>query len=250
MRKKGFLVVCLCLAGAAGAAGCSKPPMLSTAKEAAEAYRECHAYTEDKNYEKANECFELLRGRFGGSIEAIEADIEIADNYYRQKDYLVAAEAYKSFARLHPASEKIDYVYYRTGLSYLKESPKAIDRDQEYLDDAIHYFTLTINEPQSQYREVAHEKWTETRKRLARRVFYIGRFYYRTGEYLAAIPRFEEVVTKHTDLGLDEEALYYLGRSYLELGQKERCQEILSVFGQHFPKSRYRKKLARKLDGE
>lgn len=227
--------------------GCTKPPMLSKAKNAADGYRECHTYTEDKNYEKANQCFELLRSRFGGSVEAIEADIEIADNYYRQKDYLVAAEAYKSFARLHPAYEKIDYVYYRTGLSYLKESPKSIDRDQQYLDDAIHYFTLTMDFTASPYREVAREKWIESRKRTAARSYYIARFYYRTGEYLAAIPRFEDIVTKYSDLGFDEKTLYYLGRSYLGLGQKDRCLEIISVFDQHFPKSHFRKKLARQL---
>ncbi len=229
-------------------AACTKPPMLSTAKNAAEAYDECHHFTEDKNYEKVNQCFELLRGRYNGSVEAIEADIEVADNYFRQKDYLVAAEAYKAFARLHPAYEKIHYVYYRTGLSYLRESPKAIDRDQQYLDDAIHYFTLTTeianNNP---YQEIARQKWIEARTRLAGRSFYIGRFYYRQGQYLAAIPRFEEIVTKHTHLGYDEKALYYLGRSWLGLGKKDKCLEIVSVFDQHFPSSPYRKKLAHKL---
>lgn len=227
--------------------GCTKPPMLSTAKNSAEGYEECHAYTEDKNYEKANQCLELLRGRFPGTLQAIEAELETADNYFRQKDYLVAAEAYKGFARLHPAFDRIDYVYYRTGLSYLKESPKAIDRDQQYLDDALHYFSLALNDTQSAYRAVARENWLEARKRLAARTFYVGRHYYRGKEYLAAIPRFQEVVTLYSELGFDEKALYLLGRSYLELGQKERASELLTVFDQHFPKSRYRRKLARRL---
>ena len=234
----------LLLLSLAAVYACTKPPMLSTAKNAVDAYQECHKYTEDKNYEKAHQCFELLRSRYPGTLEAIEAEIESADNYFREKDYLVAAEAYKGFTRLHPAYDRIDYVYYRTGLSYLKESPKAIDRDQQYLDDAIHYFTLALNEPRSDYHEIAREKWMEARRRLARRVFYVGRFYYRVGEYLAAIPRFQEIVTDYTELGLDEKALYFLGRSYLELEQKEKAAEIVLVFDQHFPKSPYRKKLA------
>lgn len=221
--------------------------MLSKANSAGEAYEECLRYSKKKLYEKTQQCFELLRSRYPGTVEAIEADIEIADNYFRQKDHLVAAEAYKNFARLHPAYDRIDYVYYRTGLSYLKESPKAIDRDQDHLEPAIHYFSLTLSSPQSEFREAARQYWNEARRRMALRTFYIGRFYYRTQEYLAAIPRFEEVVMKHSDLGLDEESLYYLGTSYLKIGRRDKSLEIVSVFDQHFPKSRYRKRLARKL---
>lgn len=240
--KKAWLLIPLFLIG------CTKPPMLSTAKNAQEAYQECHGYTESNSYEMANQCFELLKSRFSGTTEAIEAEIEIADNYFRQKDYLVAAEAYKGFSKIHPGYKRIDYVYYRTGQSYLKESPKSIDRDQQYLDDAIHYFTLTMNDPASEHREIAKEKWIESRKRLAGRTFYIGRHYYKADEFRAAIPRFEEIIYQYPYLGYDEEALYLLGRSYLKLGNKEKCHDILMVFDQHYPKSKYRKRLARRLD--
>ena len=230
-----------------GLAACTKPPMLSTAKTAAEASKECHAYSEDKDFEHAAQCLELLKSRYAGTPEAADAEIELADNSYHQKDYLIAADAYKTFAKLHPTHSRIDYVYYRTGLSYLKESPKGIDRDQEYLDDAIHYFVLTLNTTGSQYRDIAREKWVEARQRLARRSYYIARFYYRSGEYLSAIPRFEEIVTKFSELGLDEKALYFLGRSYDALGKKDKALEIVSVFDQHFPGSKYRKKLAGKI---
>lgn len=239
--KIGFLLFSLAILGA-----CAKPPLLSTAKSPAEAFAECHEYTESKDFLKASECFELLKSRYPGTPEAIEAEIEIADNYFSQKDYLVAVEAYKAFARLHPVYHRINYVYYRIGQCYLKATPKSIDRDQQYLDDAIHYLTLTMNDSESTHREIAREQWTHARKRIAERSFYIGRFYFRTGEYLSAIPRFEEVVTKYTDLGLDEQALYYLGRSYLKIDRKDKALDILGVFDQHFPESRYRKKLARK----
>jgi outer membrane protein assembly factor BamD len=227
--------------------GCAKPALLSKAKTAEVAFEECHSYTTAKSYDIANECFELLRSRFPGTAEAVEAEIETADNYYRQKDYLVAVEAYKNFARLHPTYERVDYVYYRIGQSYFKESPKAIDRDQQYLGDAIHYFTLTMNYPASIHKGIAREKWTEARRRIAERAFYVGRFYYRMGEFISAIPRFEEIVTKYSELGFDEKALYYLGRSYLELGEKDKSINILEVFDKHFPKSQLRGKLAKRI---
>ena len=207
-------------------AGCAKRPYLSGVKEAEAGYAECHRYTEKKKFTKANECLELFRSRFRASPLAAEAELEVADNYFRQKDYLVAAEAYQSFAKVHPAHDKIDYVYYRAGLCYLKEAPKAIDRDQHDLGDALHYLELAKGFPKSSYSGVIQEKYMEARTRIARRHFYIGRFYYRREEYLAAIPRFEEVVTHYTELGLDERSLYYLGRSYLGLSQKEKWKKV------------------------
>lgn len=229
------------------AAACAKRPYLSSAKSGDEAYQECHVLSEQKDYEKANECFEILKSRFAGSRASTEADLEIGDNYFRKKDYLLAAETYLAFVKLHPSHEQIGYAYYRAGLSYLREAPKAIDRDQQYLKEAIHYLELASGYTTGELKDVSLEKLREARVRIAKRHFYIGRFYHRTGEYLAAIPRFEEVVTQFSGLGFDERALYLLGDSYRRLNDKEKGLEILSVFEQHFPQSAYRKKLAQKI---
>ncbi len=225
--------------------GCAKHEYLRSAQTGDDAYQECHALTEKGDRDEAIKCLELLKSRFGGTSASFEADLEIADNYFRKGEYLLASETYLAFVKLHPTHEKIGYAYYRIGLCYLKESPKAVDRDQEYLDDAIRYFEFAMNVPS--VKDVAKEKWREARTRVARRHFYIGRFYYRTHEYVSAIPRFNEVVTNYSGLGLDERALYLMGDSYRRLTEKERVLEILSVFDQHFPQSPYRKKLARKI---
>lgn len=224
--------------------GCGHKPYLSNSKDAQTAYQECHKFSEGKDYEKANECFEVLKSRFPSSDYAYSADIEVGDNLFNKGDYLVAAETYIAFTKLHPTHEKVGYAYYKIGLCYLRENPKPIDRDQKYLETAIQYFELALSRVPSDLKESVQQRWAEARLRIARRHFYIGRFYYRTGEYLAAIPRFQEIVTNYTGLGLDEKALYLMGDSYVRVGQKERALEILSVFEQHFPQSSYRRKLA------
>lgn len=226
---------------------CAKEPYLASSKSAEDAYRECHALTESKDYDEAVQCFELLKSRYGGTNAAFDADLEIGDNYFRKKEYLLAAETYLSFAKLHPTHEKIAYAYYRIGLSYLRESPKAIDRDQQYLDTAIQYLESAMAQGRGEIASLATEKWREARTRIARRNFYIGRFYYRTGEYQSAIPRFKEIVSNYSGLGLDEKALFFIGDSYLHLANKEKAMDILSVFDQHFPDSPYKKKLAGKI---
>lgn len=247
MKKAGSIsIAALSLAGLLFS-GCAKEGYLSKSKSGDDAMHECQKLSENKEYDAANECFELLKSRFSGSQAAFEADLDIGDNYFRKKDYLLAAETYLAFAKLHPTHEKIGYAYYRIGLSYLRESPKAIARDQEYLTPAIHYLELAMGDPDPQVQALAREKWIEARTRIAKRDFYIGRFYYKTGEYLSAIPRFEEVVSDYSGLGLDEKSLYLLAKSYRGLSEKDKANEILGVLEQHFPKSPYRERLAREL---
>ena len=237
-----FLSASVLVAGA-----CSHKPYLSNAKDAGAAYEECHKLSESDDYDKANECFEVLKSRFPSSEFSYLADIDVGDNYFRKGDYLPAAETYMAFAKLHPTHDKVGYAYYKTGLCYLRENPKSIDRDQKYLETSLQYFELALPRVSGDLKEAVREKWSEARLRIARRHFYIGRFYHRTGEYLAAIPRFQEIVTNYTGLGLDEKSLYLLGDSYVRLGQKERALDILSVFEQHFPQSKYRQKLSGRL---
>ena len=248
MKKTALLALVLIAAGAASFFGCAHKPYLSSSKSGEDAYDECEKLSKDKDYDRANECLEVLKSRFAGSGAATDADLAIGDNYFRKGDYLLASESYIAFTKLHPTHEKIGYAYYRIGLCYLKENPKPIDRDQKYLETAIQYFELAMNHTSGDLRALVQEKWIEARTRIAKRHFYIGRFYHKTGEYKAAIPRFQEILTNYTGLGLDEKSLYLMGDSYERIKDKERALEILSVFEQHFPESRYRKKLASKLD--
>jgi len=209
---------------------------------------QCQKLGQKNKHEKAINCLETLKGRYPGSPEAIEADLYIADNQFRQKEYLLATETYRNFIKLNPVHPKLDYAYYRTGLSYLKETPKAIDRDQQYLDDAINYFEILLKYyPYSQYTEINKEKWEEARRRVASRIYYVGRFYYRTGEYIAAIPRFEEVYQNYPALGIDEQALYYLALSHIKLSQKTEALGIFNILESRFPAGRYAKRLTGKL---
>lgn len=226
---------------------CAKAPYLSSAKSSQAAFEECRRFSEKKDFEKASECFELLKSRFAGSSESAEADLEIADNYFRKKDFLLAAESYAAFIKLHPAHERVGYAYYKAGLSYFREAPKAVDRDQQKLKDSIPYLETAVESAGGDLNAVAQEKLKDVRRRLAQREFYVGRYYYRTGEFISAIPRFQEILANYTGLGLDEKTLYLLGDSYRKLALKEKGLEILSVFDQHFPQSDYRKKLAGKL---
>ena len=229
--------------------GCAEKQHYDAKLPPAKLLAQCQKLSQDKKYEKATNCLEALKGRYPGSTQANAANLDIADNQFRQKEYLLAAETYRNFIKLNPVSPRLDYAYYRAGLCYLKETPKAIDRDQQYLGDAIRYFEIVIKYfPHSQYSAVNQEKWEKARRRVASRIYYIGRFYYQQGQYLASVPRFEEVYNNYPGLGIDEKALYYLGLSHIRLSQKLEALDVYIVLESRFPKSSYARRLAKRLE--
>ncbi len=205
---------------------------------------ECLTLLQKKKHDKAIQCLESFKSRHYGQASASLADLAMADAHFDKKDYIVAAEAYQIFIEANPFSDRLPYAYYKGGLSYLKAAPKAIDRDQTYLEDAVRMLeTVGRYYKASSEAQDAQTAYHEARLRLAKRQFYIGRFYYRYREYLAAAPRFQTLVTEFAGLGLDEKSFYYLIKSLQKTNQKELAVKYLDVFKESFPNSKYVKQL-------
>lgn len=209
---------------------------------------QCLQLSSKGKHEGAIQCFEMFKARYPQSVEGQEAELLIGDSYFARKEYLLAAESYGAFLRLYPSHPKADYAYYRIGVSYFKENPKAIDRDQTYLTTAIdHLRTVIRRYPNSQYRELAARTLHVALKRIAKRHYYIGRFYYRTGEYIAAVPRFQEVAENYSDSGLADKSLYLMINANLELKRFESAREAYGLLSTRYPKSPYTKRAEKKL---
>ncbi|MBI4768643.1 MAG: outer membrane protein assembly factor BamD [Deltaproteobacteria bacterium] len=147
-----------------------------------------------KKYEKAGEAFQNLKDRFPYNPYAIVAELKLADSYFLNKEYLLAATAYKEFEKLHPANEIIPYVIFQLGMCYFKLMP-AIDRDQSDAFRAAQEFErLVKNYPQSEYVSQAEANLIRAKKNLAAHEFYIGEFYLTQNKYEAALSRFEGIL--------------------------------------------------------
>lgn len=208
----------------------------------------CLELAKKKKHDQAIQCFEAYKSRHFGSASAAIADLAVADTYFLKKNYLVAAEAYQIFIETNPAHEKVPYAYYKAGLSYLNETPKDIDRDQNYLDSAVSFLEIVLKYyPHTPYAGMAKVYHDKARLKKARKHFYIGRFYFKNREYLAAIPRFQMIVMDYSKLGLDEKSFFYLVKSYVRTSQKELAMQYLDVFKEHYPQSKFVKKLGKSL---
>ena len=205
--------------------------------------QKCTRLSQKKKYNEAVECLEIFKSRFPDSTEGHEAALRIADTYFVQKQYLLAADAYLSFTDLNPLHPKTEYAYYRAGLSYFHEAPKAIDRDQQYLFKAKETMQLALRAAGGgTYQNLTTTALKEINERLAQRLFYVARFYYRTKEYLAAIPRLEELVERFPESSLVPKGLYYLAQCHLQLDQKHDAGAAVQQLSQHFPNSPWTKR--------
>jgi len=230
---------------------CSKNKYKLTGQESdGEAINKCMKLSKKKKFEEAIECFEIFKSRFPESTYALDAELRIGDSYFQNKEWMLAGESYALYAKLHPNSPRLDYAYYRAGLSFEKQLPKTIDRDMSTLVKAETNFAMVFRRfPNSPYAQMAQAKFDEMRGKAAQRNVYVGRFYYKFGEYRAAIPRFLLILQDYPGLGFDEEALYRLALSYRKLGLEDKAKAAAELMQEKFPESKKTKKIVKKILG-
>ena len=132
------------------------------------------------NYTKALEILNKIRTYHRDDPLSIEAELAIADVYYKKGDWDQARVAYQEFAKMHPRYRALDYVYYRMGSTLAKKAPKVAARDQTWTvqarDTWKDFRTLF---PDSQYVGEVDEYLAAAEERLARKELLIAQFYAR-----------------------------------------------------------------------
>ena len=177
-----------------------------------------------KDYSDAIKTFTLLKERYPYSRYAILAELKLADAYFNDERYPEAISAYEDFARLHPKNEAIPYVLYQIGECHYRQM-LTIDRDQAATQQAILAFErLLKSHPRSPYEENAMKKVRFCRQHLADHEVYVGRFYYKSKHYRAALARFQGVLNGYEDV------LELEGRQEIE-ALAVACKEKLAASG-------------------
>ena len=68
---------------------------------------------------------------------------------------------------------------------------------------------------------------------------YVGRYYMRQGQHIAAVNRFKHVVANYETTGHTEEALYRLVEAYLQIGILDEARSTAAVLGYNYPGSEW-----------
>lgn len=164
-----------------------------------------------------------------------------AEAFFEKEDYAEAAVEYQHFLDLHKSHMLAPYAQYRLGLSHFKQVTTR-DRDPEHVRQYIDAMQKLLKDfPGSAYELDAKAKIKEGRTHTAEYELYVGQHYYRQAAYLAALHRFERILTLYPDSDITPEALYYLAKTYKDIGSPGRAVESLNVLLTQYPKSKVRK---------
>ncbi|HOP39804.1 MAG TPA: outer membrane protein assembly factor BamD [Geobacteraceae bacterium] len=192
-----------------------------------------------KKYEAAAEKWRTAKDGTSSQILKTALELKLADALFNDENYIEAAAEYENFRKLHPKNSKASYALFMTAMSNLKQVEK-IDVDQTPITNAAILFETFFKEyPNSVLQQRARIRLAECRSKQAAYEIYVGRFYYRTDKYKAAIGRFKEALEKYPGTPELDEALFLLGNACLRSGDAVTAKESFSRLVTDYPHSKF-----------
>jgi len=173
---------------------------------------------------------------------ARRAQLMSAFSYYVARDYTKAIQSAQRFLSIHPGNRDAPYAYYLIGLSYY-EQISDISRDQKITKQSLDAMNEVVRRyPNTRYASDARLKIDLINDHLAGKEMEIGRFYERSGRWLAASLRFRNVVEGYQTTSHTPEALYRLVETNLAIGIPTEAQKAAAVLGANYPGSEWYQK--------
>ena len=218
-------------------------------------YKKGIEYYEAGEFVRSGTLFQELINIYRGTSRSDEIYYHYAMSMLGQKDYLMAAQYFRSLIREYPTSKHVEESQFMVGYCSYLMSPK-VRLDQETTLNAIDALQLYINlYPFSEKVDEAHRLIDELRDKLVEKSFLSARLYYDFENYKAAVVALENSLKEYPDTRFREELMYMLLKSkYLlavnsvEEKKEERLSNALDeyfAFVDEFPESKYRREAER-----
>jgi outer membrane protein assembly factor BamD len=233
-----LLVACAAILPATGCArNRAKGDTSYVARDVSSLYAAAKRTMDQGDYEQAAKLFDEVERQHPYSVWARRAQIMSAFNYYLGQKYTDAISSAQRFLTIHPGNVEAPYAHYLVAMSYYQQIAD-VTRDQATTQQAADSFGELIRRyPDSRYASDARLKLDLINDHLAGKEMEVGRFYERSGNWLAASLRFREVVDKYQTTSHTPEALERLVECYLALGVPEEAQKAGAVLGRNYPES-------------
>ena len=158
---------------------------------------------------------------------------------YQANNYEDAVADADRFISLYPGNSSTPYAYYIKAICYFEQITD-VGRDQAATEQALAALDeVQKRYPATQYAQDSRVKLDMVKDQLAGKEMTVGRFYLRSGQPLAAIGRFKNVIDRYQTTSHTPEALYRLVEAYLALGLKDEALRDGSVLGFNYPGDRW-----------
>ncbi|HVR91094.1 MAG TPA: outer membrane protein assembly factor BamD [Novosphingobium sp.] len=173
---------------------------------------------------------------------ARRAQLMSSFSYYVAGDYNKSVQSAQRFLSIHPGNKDAPYAYYLIALCYY-EQISDVTRDQKVTQQALTSMNEVVRRyPNTRYATDARLKIDLVNDHLAGKEMEIGRFYERSGKWLAASLRFRNVVDKYQTTSHSPEALFRLVETYLAMGIPEEAQKAAAVLGANHAENEWYKR--------
>jgi outer membrane protein assembly factor BamD len=193
------------------------------------------------DYEQAAKLFDEVERQHPYSVWARRAQLMSAFSYYLAHKYTEAISSAQRFLTIHPGNKDAPYAHYLVAMSYYQQVSD-VTRDQRNTQQAMDAFGELVRlYPDSRYASDARLKMDLLNDHLAGKEMEIGRFYERSGKWLAANLRFRRVVENYQTTSHAPEALERMVETYLQLGIPAEAQKAAAVLGANYRGSKWYK---------
>ena len=190
---------------------------------------------DNREFETAAKLFDEVERQHPYSVWARRAQLMSSFSYYMARQYPEAISSSQRFLTIHPGNRDAPYANYLIAMSYYNQIAD-VTRDQKITQQAGDAFQELIRRfPESRYAADARLKLDLINDQLAAKEMEVGRYYQRSGNWLASVNRFRVVVDKYQTTTHAPEALMRLTESYLALGVPDEAVKSAAVLGRNYP---------------
>ena len=252
LRKSAFLLAACAIA--LPLAGCArdraKGDTAYVARDVSTLYSAAKRTMDQGDYERAAKLFDEVERQHPYSVWARRAQLMSAFNYYLAKKFPEAVSSAQRFVTIHPGNAEAPYAQYLIAMSYYQQIAD-VSRDQAVTSQASQAFGELIRRyPDTRYAADARLKLDLINDHLAGKEMEVGRFYQRSGNWLASTYRFRTVVDQYPTTSHAPEALERLVESNLALGLPDEARKVAAVLGKNHPESFWYRQSLRLLISE
>ena len=246
LKNKIYILILLVTVGVSS---CSEYQKVLNKGKVEEQYALASKLYESQKYNKAIQLFEKITPSYRGKPQMERIQFMVAQAHYNTKQYTLAAYYFDKFVKNYPKSSKLEESAYLSAHSYFLASP-VFSLDQKDTQEAITALqNFLYKYPESDKATEANENIKALTKKLEMKSFEIAKQYYHTGDYIAAIAAFDNLLAEYLGTSYKEEAMYLKFKSANNLAvnsyilKKEvRLMNAIKIherFKRSFPKSEY-----------
>ncbi|MEO6226170.1 MAG: outer membrane protein assembly factor BamD [Sphingomicrobium sp.] len=250
-RSVAVILACAIVLPLAGCATGNKGDTAYIARDVNTLYASAQRTMQGGDYEKAAKLFDEVERQHPYSVWARRAQLMSAFNYYLAHKYNDAIASSRRFVTIHPGNSEAPYAQYLMAMSYY-EQISDVTREQSTTQQASEAFGELIRRyPDTRFASDARLKLDLIKDHLAGKEMEIGRFYQRSGQWVAATYRFRTVIEQYPTTSHTPEALERLVECNLALGLPDEARKSAAVLGTNYPGTYwYRQSLRLLLKGQ